>query len=156
MVDPIIQQAGQKIAEQSLQQTAAGQGAGGPGQPAAGVQARFEAALQGPADPQAVGNVQAAGNANLAASAQATPPVAPADGTLGDAILNGLEQMRTRHDVRMERIEAQLLDKQGADLTVQDAMALQFEVMQLGIEQELTTKVADKTSQGVQTLFHNQ
>ena len=41
-------------------------------------------------------------------------------------------------------------------LSVQDTMRLQYELMQLNMQQELTTKVADKTTQGVQTLFKNQ
>lgn len=147
MVDPIVQRATQQIAEQSLQQGASQ--AGGQTQVAAGDQVRFDQAMGNPVDPQAVQNVNAVQNAQ-------TNAVAPADQTLGDAILNGIEQMRTRHDVRMDKIQEKLLETQGAELTVQDAMALQFEVMQLGIEQDLTTKVADKTSQGVQTLFHNQ
>ncbi|NJD20692.1 MAG: EscI/YscI/HrpB family type III secretion system inner rod protein [Gemmatimonadetes bacterium] len=39
---------------------------------------------------------------------------------------------------------------------IQDLMRLQFELMQLNLQIELTPKTADKSSQGVQTLFKNQ
>jgi len=68
----------------------------------------------------------------------------------------GAGQVRTQHDMRMENIQEKLVSPDGGELTVQDAMSLQFEVMQMGIEHELTTKVADKTSEGVQTLFKQQ
>jgi type III secretion system YscI/HrpB-like protein len=35
-------------------------------------------------------------------------------------------------------------------------MKLQYDLMQMNLEQELTSKTADKTTQGVQTLFKNQ
>jgi type III secretion system YscI/HrpB-like protein len=146
MVDPIVQRATQQIAEQSAQQGAgAGQAA-----PSAGDQSRFESALSG----GQVQDVSASGQAPAVQNVQLNAVDQPR--SLGDAILDGLDQMRVRHDVRMENIQDKLLSPEGGELTVQDAMALQFEVMQLGIEHELTTKVADKTSQGVQTMFHNQ
>ncbi len=75
--------------------------------------------------------------------------------TLGDANLNGIEKLKANHDVRAHRIEQSIVQAKG-DLTMEDMMKLQFEVMQLGIEQDITTKMADKTSNGVQTLFRNQ
>lgn len=85
-------------------------------------------------------------------------PPAPADEdlTLGDAILDGIEKMKSSHDERAARIEQQLTETKDHDLSVQECVKLQFEVMQMGLEQELTGKIADKSSQGVQTLFKNQ
>src|SRR5262245_33648325 len=121
MVDPIVQRATQQIAEQSLQQGASQ--AGGQSQVNAADQVKFDQAM---GQPNATGQVQAMQNANAVQNAQG---IAPAEGgTLGDAILDGLEQMRTRHDVRMENIQNKLVERQGEELTVQDAMALQFEV----------------------------
>lgn len=150
MSDPLIQRVTQQVAEQAAQQqgTAASQT-----QPSAADQKRFEQALR-PDQVSGVQDVQQAQLAQNVQTAQAGEQVQPP--TLGDAILDGLEKMKSSHDLRMENIQDRLVRTEGAELSVQDALALQFEVMQLGIEQDLTTKVADKTSQGVQTLFRNQ
>ena len=114
-------------------------------------QSRFDVALnQSDAQPQQNNPHQ------TEVAANDIQPVEPP--TLGDAILNGLENMKTSHDVRSERIEAQMEKSlaKGKDLSVQDCVKMQYEVMQMGLEQELTGKIADKTSQGVQTLFKNQ
>ncbi len=150
MVDPVLQRATQQIAEQAAQQGAS-QGAG-QAAPNAGDQAKFDQAMNGnqAGDPQALQQTSSVQNAQVNGMNPGEPR------SLGDAILQGLDQVRSRHDMRMENIQEKLTSPEGGELTVQDAFALQFEVMQLGIEHELTTKVADKTSQGVQTLFHNQ
>ena len=44
----------------------------------------------------------------------------------------------------------------GKELSMQQALGIQYELMQVGLQQELTAKLADKTSSGVQTLFRNQ
>ncbi len=148
MVDPVLSRATQQVAEQSVQQGAssgAGQSA-----PNAADTAKFENAMNGQSS-----NVQAAQSTTAAQNAQATA-AADQPRSIGDAILDSLDNVRNRHDMHMENIQDKLMSPEGGELTVQDAMALQFEVMQMGMEHELTTKIADKTSQGVQTLFHNQ
>jgi type III secretion system YscI/HrpB-like protein len=76
--------------------------------------------------------------------------------TVGDAILQGLEKMRETQDARIQNIE-QTLDAAGdKPMNIQDSMKLQYDLMQMNLEQELTSKTADKTTQGVQTLFKNQ
>ena len=151
MSDPIVQRATQQIAEQSMQQGTSQ--AASPGQANSSDQARFEQAMH----PNQAQGVQDAQQVQMSQAMQPTVEAQPpGETTLGDAILDGLEKMKTSHDSRMEGIQDRLTKTEGAEMTVQDALALQFEVMQLGIEQDLTTKVADKTSQGVQTLFRNQ
>lgn len=142
MSDPITS----KLAEQAANQAAQQQ------QQTASVteinvhdQSRFEDALNSSVE-------QTGATADVTKSAAVEGP----DPTLGDAILNGLEKMKTSIDGRSARIENQLANVNGDDLSVQDCVKLQFEVMQMGLEQELTGKIADKTSQGVQTLFKNQ
>ena len=154
MVDPVLSRATQQIAEQSVQQGAS-QGAG-QSAPQAADQAKFENALNGQ-----TGGVQQIGAAqnsqvNAVQNAQINGVANAESRSLGDAILDGLDKVRTQHDMRMENIQEKLVSPDGGELTVQDAMSLQFEVMQMGIEHELTTKVADKTSEGVQTLFKQQ
>ena len=140
-MDPVSNQVAQQAANQASQQAA----------PATEVkisdQARFDDAMQQPEQVE---------NAQPKTEATNGDPTPEQEATLGDPILNGIEKMKTSHDVRSARIEDQLTNSIGKDLSVQDCMKLQFEVMQMSMEQELTGKIADKTSQGVQTLFQNQ
>ena len=151
MTDPITNQAAQQMAEQALQQGSAEAQPEVPEQEVdAADQARFDQALNSTQDVPAE---QAAESVQHACESQ---PAEAARPTLGDAILDGIEQLKTNHDAHLDRIQEQLNATGGEGLNVEDAMRLQFEVMQLSIEQDLTTKMADKTSQGVQTLFRNQ
>lgn len=145
-MDPIVSKITEHVSEQSLQQ-----GAGAPMQEVDSAdQVQFENALNG----------QGVDGATDAQTTQSTLELGQQEmhvgkPTLGDAILNGIEKLKANHDVRAERIEKAIVDSKG-ELTMEDMMKLQFEVMQLGIEQDITTKMADKTSSGVQTLFRNQ
>lgn len=150
-MDPIASKVTEKFVEQSLQQGAGG----GPGAASTADQLRFEQALNQPAEGQGVDPAQGVEQAGQAQDPSAVGQVGGAEPTLGDTILNGIEKLKSSHDVRLERIE-QTISESGGEMTIDQMMKLQFEVMQLGIEQDLTTKVADKTSQGVQTLFRNQ
>lgn len=99
----------------------------------------------------------------LAPGAEATPPPAapPAvavdrGGGLGDLVLAGIDRMSVGYQQRVDAVNA-TISSGGADgLSSQDIMRLQFELAQMTLMQDLTAKVADKTSQGVQTLFKNQ
>jgi type III secretion system YscI/HrpB-like protein len=76
--------------------------------------------------------------------------------SLGDSILDGLERLRDTHDAQTGKINS-LISSNGSEVMgTGDAMRLQMELMQLNMQQDLTAKVADKTGQGVQTLFKNQ
>lgn len=76
--------------------------------------------------------------------------------SMGEAILEGLEKMKTSYDARADRIEKSLTEQGDKPMSVAECCKLQMEVMHMGLEQELTGKIADKSSQGVQTLFRNQ
>jgi hypothetical protein len=94
------------------------------------------------------------------APSQPAANVAAVDGSglngLGDAILRGMERIRDARDTQVQKVHA-LMETQGAEpINFKDAVQLQFELVQLGLHTEITTKTADKTSQGVQTLFRNQ
>lgn len=145
-MDPIVNKITEHVSEQSLQP-----GVGAPTQEVDSAdQMQFENALNGQGV-EGVQDVQTT-QSNLEIGQQEMHVGKP---TLGDAILNGIEKLKSNHDVRAERIEKAIVDSKG-ELTMEDMMKLQFEVMQLGIEQDITTKMADKTSSGVQTLFRNQ
>ena len=158
MSDPIINQAIQQATDQAAQQ-----GANTP-QPQAdeASQAEFEQALNGTQEADASQQVDAATNDPSKADAAQQKHVHQAEESehttpsLGDAILEGVEKMKSSHDARADRIENQLLKSEGKEMSVQDCIKLQFEVMQMSLEQDVTGKIADKTSQGVQTLFRNQ
>jgi type III secretion system YscI/HrpB-like protein len=140
-----IQQIVQKIAEQAAEK----QEVAKPDAAAADDVTRFENALggqsSGPSPPGADAPADISGSAKVEGSQG-----------LGDAILNGMERAKSSHTGRVNSIN-KLLEKTGAEpMSVQDTMRLQFELMQLNIEQEITPKTADKSSQGVQTLFKNQ
>lgn len=135
----------QKVAEEAAQT----EGAAKPAEPVAEDVNRFEAAMQGETGQQ---GVSAAGGPVEVQQAQKVE----GPKNLGDAILEGMERVKESHTGQVDKIN-QLLEKSGAEpMSVQDAMRLQFELMQLNLQQEVTTKAADKTSQGVQTLFKNQ
>lgn len=155
MSDPIAN----KIAEQAANQAAQQGGGGGQAQadPSKDAQAKFEEALNRPEEAQNVDTNQTAQEAD---KAQQISPIedgsVEAKPTIGDAILEGVEKMKSSYDARVEEIQTRIVGKDGKELSVEDAMKLQFEIMQMGLEQDLTGKVADKTSQGVQTMFRPQ
>src|SRR5262245_3701009 len=81
---------------------------------------------------------------------------APMNRTIGDVILEGLTRFKSGHDVRADRVAESLEAMKDKPLDMQQAMTLQYEIMQMTLEQDLTSKIADKSSQGVQSLFRNQ
>ena len=95
--------------------------------------------------------------------AAAAPPLQGTDGptaamgaNLGEAILSGMERIREGRDHRLHNVNVLLEQTNPTAMNFKDVIGLQFELMQLNLHQEVTTKTADKTSQGVQTLFRNQ
>jgi type III secretion system YscI/HrpB-like protein len=76
--------------------------------------------------------------------------------TLGDAIVDGLGQIQDNRQTALMRMTDLLRGKEGIGLSFQDTVRLQYELTMMTIQQDLTTKIADKISQGVQTLFRNQ
>ena len=118
-------------------------------------QQRFEAALNRPepgtVEPPAIGE-GATDNVNpVPCSESATP----AKSTMGDAILNAVGKVRDTLDSRSNRIQERIYQVDGNTLSMEEMMQVNFEVMQMSIEQELTGKIATKSSEGVQTLFKN-
>ena len=147
MSDPIINKAAEQLADKAAQQ-----GAAQPAEQAVDAvdQARFEAALGNTTSGADSITVDAATMDGVVDGAHA------AERTMGDAVLEGMQKMKASYDQHVDKIEQTLIDTDGQELTVQETMRIQMEVMQMGLQQDLTAKVADKTSQGVQTLFKNQ
>jgi hypothetical protein len=76
--------------------------------------------------------------------------------SIGDALVDGIVQVKNDYDSRFAKISATMAANEGQEISMQQALQIQYELMQVGLSQELTAKMADKTSSGVQTLFRNQ
>jgi len=119
-------------------------------------QAEFESAMNGVNGPGGVEQTSAVqgtletGQVDAAGKIQSHDPT-----SLGEALLDSLDRLKIGHDNRMKAVANSLEEMNDAPNSVSAAMKLQFELMQMSIEHDLTAKVADKTSQGVQTLFRN-
>jgi type III secretion protein I len=75
---------------------------------------------------------------------------------LGDRILQGMEKLKGDQDAQVEKINKLLGSPKASEMSTQDLMKLQLELVKLTEERDVTSKVADKSSQGVQTLIKNQ
>ena len=114
-------------------QTVAQGGAGSPsGPPSASAVSKFQAAMAADA-PQGVSEIPFASQVSAAwRSAQAN------------------------NQGMLHRIRALAELQGGHSLSAAEMVELQYEVMNLSFQQEVVTKVADKTSNAVQTLIKNQ
>ncbi|MDR0590587.1 MAG: EscI/YscI/HrpB family type III secretion system inner rod protein [Puniceicoccales bacterium] len=74
--------------------------------------------------------------------------------TPGEGVLNSIQEVRDYIRKIENKVESLVSRKQ--DFAAADLMELQYLVMQLTYINELSSKTADKTSQGAQTLFRNQ
>ena len=109
---------------------------------------QFNEAMNAPDEVRSVESEEAAGKIGR------SPEVQGAN-SLGDAILEGLKRVAESQDVQIDKIN-ELVGDGDKTLTPTELMQLQFEILHLTLQEELTSKVADKTDQGVQTLFKNQ
>lgn len=141
-----IQQAIQKIGEQSLQEQAK---SGGLDKGAAGtedVQKLQEALSQPPAEAQQVNaeqQVEGVEDANkVSAPEQAT-------NTPGARILGHLNDLSTRREGMMEGVQRML---NSESISTADAMKFQFDMMQLNFQTEMVTKGASETTQKLNDL----
>jgi type III secretion system YscI/HrpB-like protein len=134
----------------------------GGGRDLAADQAGLEEALKGPsyapeAEPSAQ-DLSASRPAPDDGSARRPSGVTEAQepGTLADAILQGIRDARETYNHKVDMINKQVEDVGARTPSVSELIKLQMDVMQLGMQQELTAKLSDKTSAGVQTLFRSQ
>jgi type III secretion system YscI/HrpB-like protein len=121
--------------------------------------AALDQAMQAGNNPAQQAAPQAAEGPTAVSAEQAPdiPPVEQVAGadqpTLGERILDGLGQMQ--HDTKAALDHAQTALNSG-DLNAADMMRVQFELMQVTIQQDVTAKVAGKATQTVDTLLKNQ
>jgi hypothetical protein len=74
--------------------------------------------------------------------------------TPAKGIVNSIQSVRDKFMEIQHNIEGFVNKKE--DFSGVDLMKMQYDVMQLAYLNELSSKTADKTSQGAQTLFRNQ
>jgi hypothetical protein len=134
----------------------------------------------------AMGGVGTGGSGNVSATANnmldASKNVSGVDGELSDVLKLMSENVRAVSDKldvqlsrsagtgfedklsrfissareRMAHLSQTLSDLASGPISQQDMMRIQFEVTQFGIVLDLSSKVGDKGSQALQTLFRNQ
>jgi hypothetical protein len=125
-----------------------------------GDQRRFEEVLGRPSS-EASAPVESIASAEKIAGVH---PIVPADmasptgsvDRLGDEILKSVEQAHRAYEQNLNRIN-QEVGKPGANpMSIGRLMHLQFDVIKFGLAQDLTTKIADKATQGIETVLKNQ
>jgi hypothetical protein len=125
-----------------------------------GDQRRFEELLGRPSPEAVVPTESIAPDHGLAGvhpivPAEMASPTGSTD-CVGDEILKSVEQAHRAYEQNLNRIN-QEVGKPGADpMSIGRLMQLQFDVIKFGINQDLTTKIADKATQGVETVLKNQ
>lgn len=78
--------------------------------------------------------------------------------SLGDAILRGIQQNSDSYQAERQALAANIQSLSAGDGSVDPtkALKLQADLIQYNYHLELSSKVANKLSQGIQTLFKNQ
>jgi len=125
-----------------------------------GDQQRFEEILGRPSSEAGV----SVGSMAPAEKIAGVHPIDPADmpsptgapDRLGDEILKSVDQAHLAYERNLDRINHEV-GKPGADpMSIGRLAQLQFDVIKFGLAQDLTTKMADKATQGVETVLKNQ
>ena len=75
---------------------------------------------------------------------------------VGDQILESMQKFGEHREAQEQRIHQLINTENGEPLGVQDMLKLQMALLAMGHERDIITKAVDKTSQGVQSLLHNQ
>ena len=123
----------------------------------------FQKAMQGGSGPDGTG----LGGAYTSLSGAVRDPslvgvrgVPPKDeARLGDAILEGLRKASDGYDSQVNRIKVDISNVKGNPDDYSSPvklLKLQYDLMQFGLHTQVASKIANKVSQGIQTLFKNQ
>jgi type III secretion system YscI/HrpB-like protein len=138
-LDQLIERTGQGVIEN----------ASALGRPDPGDVARFEHAMKG--------EILVAQNSQPVPREKGVGPVEGNTQTVGDAILNTLEKVRAAHNEKLEDVNASLEKMRlEQDFSPREILKLQWQVFQAMFQVEITTKVVDKSDQGVNTLLRSQ
>jgi type III secretion system YscI/HrpB-like protein len=153
MIDPAQLQQLQQVVER-----AATGGGAGPGKADAGAVGQFEQAMAAAQPPGGVEAMGPAANGPEASGPEASGPAggpaeaAPAGAPSGpgDAILQGLDKMRSSFGESMQRIG----DVLGKDqVSAQDLMRAQMELHSMSLQNDLMGKVGGKATQSIDQLM---
>ncbi|WLQ16245.1 type III secretion system inner rod subunit SctI [Hahella aquimaris] len=119
------------------------------------------AALDLTADPAALERFQQSLQPQPDTSAHATSDsslvtlgVEPSENTLGDKVLQGMQNVKSGYDQQMEAMQLTL---NNADpLNMSDMLKLQMNLAQLTLQGELISKTVSKSTQNLDTLLKSQ
>ena len=75
--------------------------------------------------------------------------------SVGDAILNNIEKSSSEYKDAFANMQ-DIMNSSGGDLGPSKLLQVQMYMTQISVMQEMMSKVANKLSQGLQTLFKNQ
>ena len=119
-------------------------------------QAAFNQALDSSSDTkEAVGGTTApAASSSVPSSGEANQPTGkPA--TIGDEILDNIQNVNQDYQNQVKAINSAAEASEGG-MNPGDLLKMEYEVSEMTVEQEVTSKIGDSASQGVQQLFKNQ
>ena len=85
----------------------------------------------------------------------AIDPMDPAN--LDVALMNGIEKVNREHDAMVSSLEKAIDVATSKDsMSISSLLRVQVELANVSFHEQLTVKVADKSSEGIKTLFRNQ
>ena len=117
-------------------------------------QAAFNQALDSSSDTQqAVGGTTPGANSPVPSSSEADQPTGKP--TLGDQILDNIQNVNHDYQNQVKAIDS-TTEASDIGMNPGDLLKMEYEVSEMTVEQQVTSKIADSASQGVQQLFKNQ
>ena len=117
-------------------------------------QAAFNQALNSSSDTQqAVGGTTPGANSPVPSSSEANQPTGKP--TLGDQILSNIQNVNQDYQNQVKTIDS-ATEASDVGMNPGDLLKMEYEVSQMTVEQQVTSKIGDSASQGVQQLFKNQ
>jgi Type III secretion basal body protein I, YscI, HrpB, PscI len=117
-------------------------------------QAAFNQALDSSSDTQqAVGGTTPGANSPVSSSSEANQPTGKP--TLGDQILSNIQNVNQDYQNQVKAIDS-ATEASDAGMNPGDLLKMEYEVSEMTVEQQVTSKIGDSASQGVQQLFKNQ
>lgn len=128
---------------------------------AAGMSALPQAALTTPPAPADIRKFEEAMTQSVVPPVMTDAPVVESavkavPNNVGDAILGTFERLSTNWQAGVDKVTEHLQVDAENPMSFQGMMSLQLDLVMLSMQSDLTAKVADRVSQGLQTLFRNQ
>jgi type III secretion system YscI/HrpB-like protein len=142
-----------KAIQQAASQSATQSAAKPPAEASADAMARLENALGAPGQQQSpVAQLDVRDGAAGVEAAGGAPPVS--GGSLGDRILGGLGRLGENSRAALEQVKSAV--GPTGEVSPADLLRAQSALMQVSIQQDVTSKVAGKATQTLDTLLKNQ